>query len=218
MRRLALIVLSVSTACAPSAPSAPPAKITPSSAAAPVSVQPLAPASPAEPVVVPQRDRRGECDLSQALNAFLTGQEAVRCGDLGRALTNEDYERARACVIAAQRARKPFTLVWGGPNIDSVRREAVAARVTDGRYEVRWFSYDSCPSGCGDRDPTWSSARCEPLVDLRAACSSLGRKKTPEDEDLRWLCDEDGVQKTRRHLELYCKGPAEREMCGPTPP
>jgi len=74
--------------------------------------------------------RAGGCELGQALAVFLTGQEAVRCGELGRALTNEDYERARACVIAAQRARKPFTLVWGGPNIDSVRREAVAARVT----------------------------------------------------------------------------------------
>jgi hypothetical protein len=216
VRRLALIVLSVSTACAPSAPSAPPAKLIASSATASASTQPPAPAGTAEPVVVPQRDRRGECDLGQALDVFLTGQEAVRCGDLPRARSDEDYERARACVIAAQRARKPFMLVWGGPNIDSVLREAVAARVKGGRYEVRWFSYDSCPSGCGDRDPTWSSARCEPLVDLRAACSALGRKKTPEDEDLRWLCDEDGVKKTRRRLELYCREPAEREMCGPT--
>ena len=93
--------------------------------------------------MVPRRDRRGECDLDKAVDAFLTGQEAVRCGDLQRTLAGEDYERARACVLAAHRARKPFTLVWGGANIDSVMRDAVAARVVDATWS---FAAAAAPS------------------------------------------------------------------------
>ena len=218
--RAFLIILSVITACAPPAPTptAPPARPTTSAAPASASAQPPAPAGTAEPAAVRRPNRRGECDLGEAIDAFLTGQEAARCGALNRAPANDDYERARACVVLAQRATKPFRLVWGGPNIDSVLREAVAARVRDGRYEVRWFSYDSCPSGCGDADPTWTSRRCDPLVDLRAACSALGRTKTPVDEELRWICDEDLAQKRRGRMELFCSASVEPETCGPVSP
>ncbi|MFT3771440.1 MAG: hypothetical protein QM820_38995 [Minicystis sp.] len=129
--------------------------------------------------------------------------------------TAEEYERARACVLRAQAARKPFRLVWGGPMIDSIMRQAVAGRSVDGRYEVWWFSYDSCPSGCGDADPVSGSARCGSLVDLRAACKARAKSKGPVDRDLEWLCDEDNARAARRSLELRCTSPVEVHSCGP---
>jgi hypothetical protein len=217
VHRRTLIVLSLSTACAPavSPPGPTASEPPPASSSAPPHA---ASAGAADPVEVAPRGRRGACDLREALDAFLAGQAAVNCGDLPSRPASADYERARACVLDAQRARKPFMLVWGGAMIDSIMREAVAARLIEGRYEVRWFSYDSCPSGCGDLDPVWSSMRCEPLADLRAECAAFSRTKTAADEEVRWLCHEDMAEKTRRQMELRCVGRAAPEMCGPPPP
>jgi hypothetical protein len=127
----------------------------------------------------------------------------------------EEYERARACALKAQAAHKAFRLVWGGSGIDSILYQAAAGRSVDGRYEVRWFVYDSCPSGCGDEDPVWASARCGSLEDLRAACKAQAKSTGPVDKDLEWLCDKDNAQEARDLLELRCTNPVERQSCGP---
>jgi hypothetical protein len=126
----------------------------------------------------------------------------------------DDYERARACALKAQAARKAFRLVWGGARIDSVMRQAAAGRSVDGRYEVGWFSYDSCPSGCGDEDPVWHRVRCGSLEDLRAVCEAQAKSKGPVDADLAWLCDKDNAHKARRSLELRCTNPVDVQSCG----
>lgn len=135
-----------------------------------------------------------------------------------QATHKEDYDRARACVIAAQRARKAFSVKWGGAEIDSSRFLAIAGRMISGRYEVHWFSYDSCPSGCGADDPQWSRQRCDAFVDLRTTCPSLLRKqRTKANEDLFFMCDEAFESKRRRHLEFLCMNPGEPQSCVPDP-
>lgn len=204
MRLRGLLVLPAVVACAP----APAAPIAPRAA-------PVAAASAAEPISA-RRSRRGECDVGKAIDAFLLGQETTHCGRLPWRPADADYERARACTIEAQRARRAFEVVWGGPEIDSSRFEAIAGRAGGDGYEVRWFSYDSCPSGCGADDPQWSSVRCEPLVDLRAACNALPQQKKTGDDELRWLCEVGDERKMRRRLELRCNGRGEPQVCGPT--
>lgn len=140
---------------------------------------------------------------------------AEDCGDMPERPQEKAYERARACALKAHAAHKPFRLVWGGPRIDSIMRQATVGRFVDGRYEVRWFSYDSCPSGCGDADPVWGSDRCDSLEDLRAACKAQAKSKGPVDKALAWLCDKDNAQEVRRSLELRCTNPVEMQSCGP---
>jgi hypothetical protein len=193
----------------PGAPPVPP-RVTASAALPLPSPPPTAPIAPP----APQRSRRGECDLTRAIDEFIGTEEAERCGDMPERPNDDEYERARACALKAQAAHKAFRLVWGGPRIDSIMRQAAAGRSVDGRYEVRWFSYDSCPSGCGDADPVWESARCGSLVDLRAACKAQAKSKKPVDEELVWLCDEDNARKVRRSLELRCTNPVELQSCG----
>lgn len=192
MRLHAVLVLSVA-ACTPCAPPAERVGATP--APEPIAAAP---------------SRSGECTLGKALDAYLSGQDVTNCGELPSRPADEAYERARACVMAAQRARKAFKIVWGGQGIDSITYNAVAGRAAGGGYEVRWFSYDSCPSGCGTGNPTWNSVRCEPLVDLRAACQA------PAGEARSRLCDPDDRPKARSLLELRCDRRTDPEGCGPS--
>lgn len=211
MRIRGWLVVSLVTACTP----APVVPVT--QRAGLISVpppRPEPPSVPAEPIAL-RRSRRGECNLAKALDAFLLGQEATNCGELSSMPADVDYERARACVIEAQRARKAFKIVWGGPAIDSIMLEAIAGRDVGDGYEVRWFSYDSCPSGCGHDDPSWDSVRCASVVDLRAACRALQQQKKVGDDDLRWLCESGDERKMRRRLELRCNGRGDPRVCGP---
>jgi hypothetical protein len=208
VRHCAWLLLPIVLACAPPAPA--PVVQRPEHVAAP-------PPAPAPEPVPPRPSRRGECALGEALDAFLSGQDAVRCGALRQAPSEPDYERARACVLAALHGRAAFAVVLDGPTLDSLMLQAIAGRMSEGRYEVRWFSYDSCPSGCGGDDPQWESVRCDPLTDLRAACKAFGPKKAPPEEELRRLCDEDALRERRRRLELRCEGGLSQETCGPVP-
>jgi hypothetical protein len=196
----------------PSAPTAP--LVRPLASASATLPSPPPPAASIAPPA-PWRSRRGECDLNQAIDDLVGAEEAERCGDMPKTPQKEEYERARACVLKAQAAHKPFRLMWRQPSIDSAMRAAVAGRSVDGRYEVWWFSYDSCPSGCGDADPMWGSARCGSLMDVRAACKAQAKSKGPADKDLAWMCDEDNAHAARRSIELRCKNPVEMRFCGP---
>jgi hypothetical protein len=193
---LAMLAMVASATCHPAAsPTPQPAAIPPPAA-----------------VPVPPPSRRGTCDFQAALDAFLAGQAPERCGELRYRPADADYERARACALAAMRDRQAFTVIWAGPSLDSMIRYAYAGRPAPAGYEVRRFVYDSCPAGCGDEDPHWTSARCEPPLDLRAVCATVAAGKDPE---LRDLCDVDALEvRRKRYLELGCVGDVKPEGCG----
>jgi hypothetical protein len=177
-------------------------------------------AAPSSPP--PRPSRRGQCRLDAALADFLGADSAIRCGDILPRASVGDYETVRACIVAAVGARRAFSATFTLSGLDSSFQEAYAGRNTGSGYEVRSFSYDSCPSGCGDEDPAWWSRTCRPLVDLRSACPV--RKHGASDEGLRWACDEvqsvardhifsDPRKQTRRRLELWCDQPADAGTC-----
>lgn len=171
MRLVGWSLVSISLGCSPVV-DAPPRAAEPARAPATPTVSSPPPSpSPASPSPSPAASsRRGECPLSDALANFLGRATAIECGVLPSGASLEDYERLRVCVVAAARGGKTFTARLRLGGLDSSFEEAYAGRGTGGSYEVRSFSYDSCPSGCGDADPGWSSQACHPLVDLRSAC------------------------------------------------
>jgi hypothetical protein len=187
------------------------------------------PAPAAEPP--PRPSRRGTCKLDRAVADYLLGQDAVQCGDAGRRPTLDENMKIRACILGAYREGRPFVAWYGGWSIDSELRGAIVARDDGDRLEVRWFFYDSCPSGCGDEDPHWWSLRCSELVlDLEAACKKLRaarprakgapKQVRPEDEELRDICriDEEGSiglsWLSRHRFGLWCKAPTDERGCG----
>lgn len=115
--------------------------------------------------------------------------------------------------------RKAFSATFTLRGKDSVLMRSLAGRATGAGYEVRAFSYDGCPSGCGTGDPEWASQTCHPLLDLRSACS-LVRKRVDADEGLRWACEEvaenpsgdpsDGAGLT---LGLWCNAGVDAGAC-----
>lgn len=203
MGRRAWLASLLLGACAP--PPAPPAPVPP---------RPAPVAAPLPPAPAPRlRSRRGECELDPAIDAFLMGQDAVRCGDLKRRPKRDDSERARACMLAALRDHRAFAVLWGGPNIDSIIRGAFVGRDLGDGYETREFTYDSCPSGCGADDPVWGSVRCEPLVDVRAVCATLARNpKARVDAEASWFCQDD-VMPNSNPLDFICHGRTQPHGC-----
>lgn len=131
-------------------------------------------------------DRRGECRLADALHTFLGDGPVVRCGELARRATLAEHQDARACILEAIRGEEPFFVLLHIPGIDSSFERAFAGRPSGADYETRQFDYDSCPMGCGDTFPVWSSVRCNPLLDGASACKD---PKTVERHAMRGFCE-----------------------------
>lgn len=175
------------------------------------------PAAPIRP------SRRGECGIAEALSGFLGAEPTILCGNLPRRAPERDFERMRICVVDAMSRRKAFAATWTLQGIDSTFEDAFAGRTTGAGYEVRWYLYDSCPSGCGDDNPAWWGEACHPLLDLRVACAS--RKRGDADEDLHRACEvqadgpdsSDPRRRARWLLGLYCDRPVHVDQCPSQP-
>jgi hypothetical protein len=167
--------------------------------------------------------RTGECGLETALDDLLGAQPAIRCDEHSGQSDAADAERIRACMLSAIKQRKAFSATLRfGESFDSVIKQAYLGRTTTDGYEVREFHYDSCPSGCGQDDPGWSSYVCSPLEDLRAACVSRSRRD--KDEHLRHACERiaDGQPRYPAHdsafnlaewLGVWCNQPRAVDSC-----
>lgn len=216
LKRLSFALLVASVGCAPRAEPAVSTPPTPSAAPAPAPTPRQAPAPEPEP----RPSRRGECALEQAFAEFLAGEEAIACPSFPMRSPPARYDELRQCIVGAIKAKKAFSAVMDLPGIDSTFREGYVGRKKGSAYEIRFFSYDSCPSGCGDADPAWWSQACTSVVDLKDACKKPLPKNAPE--DMHFACerleDESFGDPRRRFLSalrLYCI-PAKEEptFCG----
>jgi hypothetical protein len=208
---------------------APKAEIPPRVEAVPpvVSASPAAPpatATAAEAKVEappPRRSRRGECALDDAMREFIGGEPEVRCTSITSRSPKEAYDAMTECILGAVKQKKSFSASITVSGIDSVFGEAYAGRGQGADYEVRVYSYDSCPSGCGDEDPMWGSDSCHPLVSLDKACAKMPQKGA--DEGLQWACDMrsrrgqaafgDPRNRIRALLGVFCTAPKDAGRC-----
>lgn len=173
-----------------------------------------APAPPADDAsVVPVMDAsaRSNCEIEPRIAALLMEQpKAIRCADLPMHASNAAVTAARACVLAAVRAERPFALKVIEAGIDSRVEEAFVGRRAPGdqRYATFWITYDGCPRGCGDADPHSTTRRCHPLVDAEAACAKERRLMKQGDLDplpCRTMRAE--------YINLFCGGDDITEAC-----
>lgn len=219
VKGLVVSVLVTLVGCAPKVEA--PAPLPPLSDPTPPEVRavPAVTASPSSAPEPQRRSRRGECDVQQALSAFVGGEPSVRCGSITSRAEPAAFDALRKCILDAARRKASFVADIRISGIDSVFWEAYAGRMAGATYEVRNFSYDSCPSGCGDEDPMWLSYRCKPLLDADKACKA--RKLIEQEEGLRFFCEDradggghgDPRRNVRALLGVWCSGWERAESC-----
>jgi hypothetical protein len=109
-----------------------------------------------------------DCAIDAALRDF-AGPGAVSCGAVeGAASTDALY----ACYAASLEGERAFYGFEAGAGIDSRVADGWAS---DGRGRFAEFRYDSCPSGCGDGDPTLFRTVCRKvaITDGHPSCDGV---------------------------------------------
>lgn len=175
----------------------------------------------AAPAPEPLAPRPNACAVDEAMRAFVGDGPTVACGTLATRASDAEYDALAKCIVAAIRAKKPFTALARVRGIDSTFALGYAGRTEGKAFQVREFRYDSSPSGRGNVDPTWESAVCNPLHEASRVCND---PRIPvQHEGMRGYCEAyregpasypgDPRRRAALQLGLFCASETQSEVC-----